>query len=385
MTLPRARRSGGKDSAAFTLVELLAVMAALALLAAVLLPALARAGGSRQGASCLNNLQQLGRALQLYAGDYATYLPPNGDYGSTDPYSSWVCGEAGMGGLDEFNPDILKDPTRSLLVSYLNGDASVFHCPSDLRTGLYQGTDPALTNTIVPSARSYSMSQAVGTLPYSVAGQGVRAPVYGPWLSGNHSEAYNAWFTFARTTDMSQPGPANTFVFLDEDPYSINDGSFSNVGPNPANQQYFWIDWPATYHGYGANFAFGDGHVETHTWQDARTQVQNGNVAQSPQPGNPDIVWLAEHTSALVPTNPPALSAVGPDAANNITISLVPGRAGFRYYLYPKDSLSTAWSGGTSGLTNQLVQYLGTNGGPVTFTVSVVTNSQRFYEGAVRW
>ena len=182
MTLPRARRSGGKDSAAFTLVELLAVMAALALLAAVLLPALARAGGSRQGASCLSNLQQLGRALQLYAGDYATYLPPNPDDGNQVPNCNWVCGEGGVGGLSEFNPDTLTNPASSMLAPYLNGDASVFHCPSDLRTGLYQGSNPALTNTIVPSARSYSMSQAVGTLPYYQAGgQGVRAPVYGPW------------------------------------------------------------------------------------------------------------------------------------------------------------------------------------------------------------
>jgi hypothetical protein len=52
------------------------------------------------------------------------------------------------------------------------------------------------------------MSQAVGTLPDFPGG---KYPVYGPWLSGTHNEAYNAWFTFARTTDMSQPGPANTF------------------------------------------------------------------------------------------------------------------------------------------------------------------------------
>jgi prepilin-type processing-associated H-X9-DG protein len=348
------------------LVELLAVLAALALLAAVLLPALARAGGSRQGASCLNNLQQMGRALQLYAADYANYLPPNVDNGSSAPYSSWVCGEAGRGGVDEFNPDILKDPTRSLLVSYLNGDASVFHCPSDLRTGRYQGTDPALTNTIVPSARSYSMSEAVGTLPDSPGG---KAAVYGPWLSGDHNEAPGAWFTFARTTDMVRPGPANTFVFLDEDPYSINDGSFGNVGPYPGHQVYKWMDWPATYHDYGANFAFGDGHAETHTWQDPRTQVQNGNVAQSTQPGNPDIVWLAEHTTALIRQT--VLSGAGPDAAHSLKLSF-PSLKGASYTAEYADSLSsTNWQ--------TLGTVVSTNGEVLTVTDPAATNGQRLY------
>jgi type II secretory pathway pseudopilin PulG len=185
---------------AFTLVELLAILAALALLTAVLLPSLARASGGNATATCLNNLQQLGRALLLYAGDYGTYLPPNPDDGNLTPYHNWVGGEAGMGGAQEFNPDILTNPASSMLAPYLNCDVSVFHCPADPRTGLYQGANPALANTIVPSARSYSMSQAVGTNPYYQNG---KLPVYGPWLSGTHNEAYNAWFTFARTTDMS--------------------------------------------------------------------------------------------------------------------------------------------------------------------------------------
>ncbi len=182
----RVEPRGGHHCLAFTLVELVAVLASLALLAAVLLPSLARASGDNATATCLNNLQQLGRALLLYAGDYGTYLPPNGDTGNVTPYENWVGGAAGMGQPQEFNPDILKDPTRSLLATYLNYDASVFHCPADLRTGLYQGTNAALVGTTVSSARSYSMSGAVGTLPDFPGG---RYPVYGPWLSGSHNEA----------------------------------------------------------------------------------------------------------------------------------------------------------------------------------------------------
>ena len=168
---------------------------------------------------------------------------------------------------------------------------------------------------------------------------------------------------------MSQPGPANTFVFLDEDPYSINDGGFASVGPNPANQQYLWIDWPATYHDYGANFAFGDGHVETHTWQDSRTQVQNGNVAQSTQPGNPDIVWLAEHTTALIRQT--VLSGAGPDAAHRFTLNF-PSLKGASYTAQYADLLSsTNWQ--------TLGTVVSTNGEVLTVTDPATTNGQRFY------
>jgi prepilin-type processing-associated H-X9-DG protein len=162
-------------------------------------------------------------------------------------------------------------------------------------------------------------------------------------------------------------------MLLDEDPYSINDGLFANVGPNPANPKYLWIDWPATYHNFGANLAFGDGHAEPHTWQDARTQVQNGNVSQSIQPNNPDIVWLSERTTAL---GQPKISTTGPDAENNFTMSVVPGHTGAEYALQSKDSLSSTWWLGTS---IPMIRYMGTNGGTVTFTVPATTNTQRFY------
>lgn len=349
------------------MVELLAVMVALALLAAVLLPALARAKVSGTDASCLNNLKQLGLALLAYSTDCTDYLPPNPDNGSSAPHSSWVGGEAGAGGASEFNPDILKDPKTSILAPYLNGNTTVFHCPSDLRTGRYQGTDPALTNTIVPSARSYSMSQAIGTLPDSPSG---KAAVYGPWLSGDHNEAVSLiWFTFARTTDMVRPGAANTFVLLDEDPQSINDGSFGNVGPYPGRQVYKWIDWPATYHDFGANFLFGDGHSENRHWQDPRTQVQNGNVAQSTQPGNPDIVWLAEHTTALIRQT--VLSGAGPDAAHRFKLNF-PSLKGASYTAQYANLLSsTNWQ--------TLGTVVSTNGEVLTVTDPAATNGQRLY------
>jgi prepilin-type N-terminal cleavage/methylation domain-containing protein/prepilin-type processing-associated H-X9-DG protein len=63
---------------AFTLVEVLVVIALVALLAGMLVPALARARRSVHGSSCLGNLRQWGLATRLYATDHADHLPPDG-------------------------------------------------------------------------------------------------------------------------------------------------------------------------------------------------------------------------------------------------------------------------------------------------------------------
>ena len=149
---------------AFTLIELLVVIAIIAILAAMLMPVLSRAKQRAQGASCLNNGKQLMLALHLYANENNDFYPPNPDDGNTDAGYNWCGGSAGIGGPQEFDPDVLLDPKRSLLIKYLGQDPKLFKCPADLRTGVYQGANPSLIGQIVPAARTFSMSQAVGTI-----------------------------------------------------------------------------------------------------------------------------------------------------------------------------------------------------------------------------
>jgi prepilin-type processing-associated H-X9-DG protein len=93
-------------------------------------------------------------------------------------------------------------------------------------------------------------------------------------------------------TSFTTPGPSKIFVFLDEDADSLNDGGFA-MGMVSA----VWIDWPGTYHNFGAGFAFADGHSEIQKWRDPKTQVRNGNTGQLAVRGSPDWFWLRERTS----------------------------------------------------------------------------------------
>ncbi len=304
---PQQQHPGGGPEA-FTLLEVLVVIVILGILAALLLPAVSRGKRQAQGVYCLNNGKQLMVALTLYAADYKDLFPPNPDDGNTLPGHNWCSGKAGIGGSAEFNPDLLKDPTRSLLLPYLGGNIAVFRCPGDKRTGLYQGKDPALIGKTVPAARTFSMNQAVGTIcpqydrgfpsPWPNPGHAgaPTLPVNGPWLNNQYTHRRDSpWLTYGKLSAIQAPGPAMLWVLIDEDPRGLNDAAFAF-----GMERCLWIDLPGEYHNGGCGFAFADGHSESHRWSFTGSR-KAGQLNPITDPGDRrDWLWMRERTSANI-------------------------------------------------------------------------------------
>lgn len=293
--IPKARRS------AFTLIELLVVIAIIAILAAVLLPVLEQAKQRGINIAALNNIRQLDIAWKMYATDNQGALPPNP---SAEGYPAWVAGQIRgpqngaaptfpvapyTGEWDATNVALLMDARFSVMGGYVQ-DPKAFKDPGDYST--WDGQ----TRT-----RSFSMSCAVGNTNMATSSTPLGA-------------AYGTYRLYRRESDMIAPSPAELWVFLDEHPDSINDGFFSfNMPPNIGGT--VWVDMPAAYHNGACAFAFADGHCELHKWiyPGAFPQV-DVNVEQTATPikslsknngGNPDVLWVAHRTSALLPGAPP--------------------------------------------------------------------------------
>jgi len=255
-------------------------------------------------------------AWRMYADDNNDLLAPN-DFPYLTPYYSmsavdkaknknWVVGTMEQAadaqdhayaigaGISE-----LLDP-NTVISAYLPNRA-VWRCPADTYI------DPNAGHSL--HVRSYSMNSAVGTVfgSSSTSGRPIGSPVDGGWLEGaSYVGGQGVWLTYGKMSAFSNPGPVNTWVMMDENPYTINDGSFAVSAQATAGHTYL-IDYPSAAHAGSGGMAFADGHASVHKWKDPRTYTPQGiaqpgmgsTTATVQTPDNPDCFYLAPLTSAL--------------------------------------------------------------------------------------
>lgn len=253
------RRSASQPGRAFTLIELLVVIAIIAILAAMLLPALSRAKIKAQMISCMNNSKQLTIAWMMYASD-------NSDRVATS--LGWMPVDVRDPASGDFI-DLYAQLKTGALHPYL-GSTKVYQCPGDTRRSTMPG------HAGEKCCRSYSMNNWIGHYP-------------------NRGETPE-FFEFIKLSDFRRPGPANTWVLLDEG-LNINDGWFMTTmdGYDPHNPavQNRWGDAPGSWHNKACGFSFADGHSEIHKW---RQYDQLKSIA----PNAVDVDWMESKTTAKV-------------------------------------------------------------------------------------
>jgi prepilin-type processing-associated H-X9-DG protein len=286
-----------KRTEAFTLGDLVTVLAVVGLAAAILLPVLFRAKLIVQEGACISDLRQIQNGWILYNNENNGNFPYNvANIASTN--INWVANYENYSGTPtDTNSAMLVNPRFSLLVPYVRNPAA-YHCPAD------ESRSDGLTGG--PRVRSYSMSQAIGPNVHGT----VTNPNQGEWLgsitdigSVNAANSYTVYLNNGMMVGQLQP--SDLIVFVDEHPDSINDGAWAFNMPSSPSQVY-WIDVPTPLHGNAGSFSFADGHAEIHSWQEPEGiqpvtyKAQIGGVGHA-EPKDPDVIWTASHISTIYP------------------------------------------------------------------------------------
>ena len=237
---PQAR-SNASCCHGFTLIELLVVIAIIAILAAMLLPALSKSKLKAQSAICVGNMKQMNAAWVMYADDANDLLVPNWIIDSR----AWIDGILG---------DVSSLPGATNLIAIKQGllfrynpNVGVYLCPSATK-------GPRDLPPGVRLVRNYSLEGRMGGAgPMEAARYGVTST---EWVLGAKYPQYT------KMTQIKNPSPAEAITFDDESIETLDDGYFAVN----ANTTTSWQNSPTVRHGNSGVFGFADGHAERWRW-----------------------------------------------------------------------------------------------------------------------
>jgi prepilin-type N-terminal cleavage/methylation domain-containing protein/prepilin-type processing-associated H-X9-DG protein len=268
-------RQIGRFLTGFTLIELLVVIAIIAILLAILMPALNRVKEQGKRATCLYNLKQLSLCWIMYADENDDKLV-NGDsgeytgmYGPGRPFEDshynetpWILRDWDAGMSDR---DKIKAIEQGALYPYTR-TLDLYKCPTVNKI--------VRSGALVEIFRTYSVSDSMNCRGWTERGD----------MPG----------TVMLKKRMQIPNPAYRIVFLDDGgttPSALGGWTVHVITEA-------WWDPPPVRHGDGTTFSFADGHSDYHKWKDPRTIEWGKRVppeAGSPtQAGNEDLQWAAE-------------------------------------------------------------------------------------------
>jgi prepilin-type N-terminal cleavage/methylation domain-containing protein/prepilin-type processing-associated H-X9-DG protein len=257
VALPARQAVAGVGRPAFTLIELLIVIAILVLLLAILLPGLSRAKAKAREVACLSNLRQLQTCAKLYSMDYDGFLLPNRyvyNIGTEAPSAGFSAAMTWCAGLAPFDTTT-ENIEGGLLFTY-NKSTGIYRCPSDMsRVRTEDGQLLSMRRT-----RSYNLCQSINGYPYT------DKTYYPP--------------SFTKENEIDDPPPARLLHFVGVHEDGILDSHFGIPprGPTFKTDPPQWWDLPAGRHsnGNGGNVSFADGHVEHWRWIKPKIFIELG-------------------------------------------------------------------------------------------------------------
>jgi prepilin-type processing-associated H-X9-DG protein len=253
------------------LIELLVVIAIIAILMAILMPALHRAKEQGQRAACLANVKQLALAWVMYNGENDGKIV-NG-MGGVDraKEKAWVgeCWHSNYSAGEILDPEVQKEEIQEGALWPYVRDLGVYQCPTGTR-------GEQLTYAAMDGANGLTSGR-------------------GAVVEGSKSVRVGKTVLWLRhTSDIVSPGPAQRLVFIDEG--WVTPDSYATY----YSQATWWDDAPVR-HGDGTVVSFADGHVEYHKWKGINTvkygrmqTKQHSGGGRSPETEDDfgDLEWL---------------------------------------------------------------------------------------------